>query len=70
MSFGRRLRGTISGVEALAGLRVRVQHLARDLRVARLIGAHQPDLVAAQNRRQSIKQQEGRGQKQHNHLAP
>ena len=39
-----------TGVQLVAGLGVRLQHLARNLRVARLIGPHQSDLIAAQNR--------------------
>ena len=40
------------------------QHLMRDLRIARLVGAHQAQAVAAQNRRKSIeKKEDGEGQK-------
>ena len=46
------------GVDLMADLGVRVQHLAGDLRVARLVGADQADCVAAEDRNQTVQQQE------------
>ena len=44
-------------MQVVADLVVDGQHLARDLGVTRLIGAHQPELIATEDRHQTIEQQ-------------
>ncbi len=46
------------GMQCVAGLVMYVQHLARDLRVAWLICAYEAEPVAAEERDQSVEQQE------------
>ena len=47
---------------------MRGHHLAGNLRVARLVGAHQPELVSAKDRNQSIEQKEPDEEQQNDEL--
>ena len=58
MSAGWRLRGTMSAWSGVAGAVVGGEHLAGDLGVARLVGADQAELVAAEDGDQAVEQQE------------
>ena len=45
---------------------MRLQHLAGDLRIPRLVGAHKAELVASKRRNQAIKQKKSADEDQQN----